>query len=410
MNVLSSSNIDRAGVYFAGGKFTELGYIYREQPIVDVGIDAQIELTNDNTGTGKLVGLQIKSGLSFFSDEKDEGFVFRSDQAHLDYWLNYSHPVLVVLYHPGFKELYWEVVSKEKITKTGKGWKLLIPKQQKVNIGMKMDIHNLVSKRPAFKNHTIVSTKYLSENGIKKYDISVVLNKEHTQSEIIGLCKSLLVTNVKLPLHSTNSPISYQFKDENLHMVSLLIYLSNDDEINENFISCARWISSNLTDEHSQFRSKGEDIGDEIIMVWNDDYHWLAQMNLENTANKPDYLSQTDALVFGINEKIIKTELLVKNFEDRNIDEPLLLITISEITESLDDDLDYCMGFDFAPFECKSLAKQFQLVVKRTHEFIQIFNNWASGKNQNFDLDYYYGLLEDYKKRVEGYNFERTKI
>ena len=42
------------------------GYIFREQPISDYGIDAQIELIDEETVTGKLVALQIKSGASWF--------------------------------------------------------------------------------------------------------------------------------------------------------------------------------------------------------------------------------------------------------------------------------------------------------------------------------------------------------
>src|SRR5690242_6276571 len=43
----------------------DLGWIFREQPVADVGIDAHIEQV-DGSGfpTGKLVGAQIKSGAS----------------------------------------------------------------------------------------------------------------------------------------------------------------------------------------------------------------------------------------------------------------------------------------------------------------------------------------------------------
>lgn len=43
--------------------FKELKWIFREQPICDMGIDAQIELV-DERPTGKLIGVQIKAGPS----------------------------------------------------------------------------------------------------------------------------------------------------------------------------------------------------------------------------------------------------------------------------------------------------------------------------------------------------------
>lgn len=53
----------------------DLGWIFREQPILDFGIDAQVELVEDGDPTGKLIGLQIKTGLGNFR-ETSEGLVY----------------------------------------------------------------------------------------------------------------------------------------------------------------------------------------------------------------------------------------------------------------------------------------------------------------------------------------------
>ena len=65
MKVSESSDIDREGVSFAQLKLSKLGYIFREQTIVDIGVDAHIEVKYDTKSTGKMVGLQIKSGESY---------------------------------------------------------------------------------------------------------------------------------------------------------------------------------------------------------------------------------------------------------------------------------------------------------------------------------------------------------
>ncbi|MBB1158145.1 DUF4365 domain-containing protein [Amycolatopsis dendrobii] len=42
---------------------SELGWLFREQPTEDYGVDAQIEVVDGETVRGKLLALQIKSGL-----------------------------------------------------------------------------------------------------------------------------------------------------------------------------------------------------------------------------------------------------------------------------------------------------------------------------------------------------------
>ena len=73
---------ERVGVYSVAKIFTEnLGWIFREQPINDFGIDGFVEITRirlnlkDLIPTGRLLGVQIKSGKSFFKEIKDNFFI-----------------------------------------------------------------------------------------------------------------------------------------------------------------------------------------------------------------------------------------------------------------------------------------------------------------------------------------------
>lgn len=78
---------------------SKLGHIFREQAANDVGIDAHVELVDEKTreATGQLVGLQIKSGPSFFKETTDNGIVFRGSLEHLDYWQNHCLPIFLVV-------------------------------------------------------------------------------------------------------------------------------------------------------------------------------------------------------------------------------------------------------------------------------------------------------------------------
>ena len=55
-------SVERMGVSTIEKIINKMGMIFREQPTDDYGIDAQIEIVEDNYPTGKLIGVQIKSG------------------------------------------------------------------------------------------------------------------------------------------------------------------------------------------------------------------------------------------------------------------------------------------------------------------------------------------------------------
>jgi hypothetical protein len=114
--------------------FKELKWIFREQPICDMGIDAQIELVVDEKPTGKLIGVQIKAGPSHF-EETDDAYVFRGKLIHLDYWTNHSLPVILVAHFPKADETFWVHVDANKVRQAGKSWTIEIPKGNKLGAG-----------------------------------------------------------------------------------------------------------------------------------------------------------------------------------------------------------------------------------------------------------------------------------
>lgn len=110
----------------------ELGWIFREQPIVDLGIDAHMEFTaGGDQPTGQLVALQIKTGSSHFRATRD-AYVYRGKLKHLDYWLGHSLPVVLIAHLPATGETLWIQVTAQAITRTAKAWRIAIPKKNKL--------------------------------------------------------------------------------------------------------------------------------------------------------------------------------------------------------------------------------------------------------------------------------------
>lgn len=124
--------VDRDGVYAVANIVTkELNWVFREQPVSDYGIDAHIEICNEKEPVGKLIGVQIKAGTSYFKEDMGEYIVFRGKQRHLEYWLKHSLPVIIVLYNPETKECIWEHINESTIVMINKSnWKINIPKNK----------------------------------------------------------------------------------------------------------------------------------------------------------------------------------------------------------------------------------------------------------------------------------------
>ncbi len=122
------NNTERLGVLAVESIVVKsLNWIFREQPISDMGIDAHIEYVIDGTPTGRLVAVQIKTGSSHFTDKKDT-LIYYGKNVHLEYWCGHSLPVLLIAHLPSSDETFWTLIEKSSITLTKSAWKIEIHK------------------------------------------------------------------------------------------------------------------------------------------------------------------------------------------------------------------------------------------------------------------------------------------
>lgn len=117
---------ERQGVAITDQIIAKIGHIFRKQDTNDVGIDAHVELVDEKSHdvTGQLVALQIKGGPSFFKEATPDAFIFRGEMKHLDYWLNHSLPVFLVLVDTAKHRAFWQEISPVTTERLDKGWKV----------------------------------------------------------------------------------------------------------------------------------------------------------------------------------------------------------------------------------------------------------------------------------------------
>lgn len=128
------STADRAGVALVAMKIAHnLGWLFREQPISDVGIDGLVEVVEKGEATGQLIGVQIKSGESYFRSRSRQGFVYTTDDVDaLHYWRSFAAPVILVLARPRHHKCWWQPVSNETVQLTPHGWSIVVPFDQRL--------------------------------------------------------------------------------------------------------------------------------------------------------------------------------------------------------------------------------------------------------------------------------------
>jgi len=72
----------------------------------DLGLDAHVEFTHEESATGCCIGMQIKSGPSYLSADGSR-FVFHTDRDHFEYWQSHLLPVAAIFYDPVTKASAW---------------------------------------------------------------------------------------------------------------------------------------------------------------------------------------------------------------------------------------------------------------------------------------------------------------
>lgn len=117
-----ANSTERIGVHHVGEIAERNQWLFREQPIDDIGIDAYMELTEPTGESKQLLALQIKSGSSWFKEKKDDYIIFRKiNERQYNYWTMNSLPCIVVLYNPDDGVCIWQKLTTETIEKTNDG-------------------------------------------------------------------------------------------------------------------------------------------------------------------------------------------------------------------------------------------------------------------------------------------------
>lgn len=109
------------------------GAIFRPQDLHDHGIDGHIEIKVDGRASGRLVGVQVKAGRSYFKKRARGGWSHPVKKRHRDYWALHSLPVVVVLVDVETRVAYVQEASPSLMVPSGNSYKLYVPAAQSLS-------------------------------------------------------------------------------------------------------------------------------------------------------------------------------------------------------------------------------------------------------------------------------------
>jgi hypothetical protein len=131
-----------AGVSEVTGKFQRIGWGPVPNDVHDLGTDLFVQARDSRRfDRGLIVGAQVKAGPTWFEDEeRDENgqvlgwWYYEPGAEHFDAWVIHCLPHLLVLHDLDNDVSHWVHVTAERVTRTGRGCKILVPADQTIDL------------------------------------------------------------------------------------------------------------------------------------------------------------------------------------------------------------------------------------------------------------------------------------
>ena len=353
--------------------FERIHFAFREQHENDYGIDAHAELLEEGMPTGQLLGVQLKTGLSYLSEQTNEGYVFRTDTEHVEYWCNHSLPVVIALCDPNQQVVYWQHVTAETTVKTGKGYKIIVPFTQKLDSDSAGRLKDLLMPVIPASRYTVFRTDDVSHGTAKRYSFDIVVNGLTKKAEIEVVVRQATMKEVKRRYYR-NHLLEGRWGDADADVVWIFVYLSADDRARRNWICRSLWIREDLPDDSRPIGFDGENIGGLIKVDWESNYHILAKIADQHTLRKEDYLAQVAPLIDDLESLlgVVDTELTRLSVEE--IGEEDFMSNTKTVRHRIHDICMRSTDLNLAPFECSEMDDQFQKFVAHMDNMVLFYS------------------------------------
>jgi hypothetical protein len=395
---------DRIGVHKVGLAFLqEFGWIEREQPISDYGIDMHIEIVENGIPTGQLIAVQIKSGESYFNKIREGKIIYRGKKRHLDYWQFHSIPVLIVLYHPKDDKIYWEKILVKNTIDTGKGWKIGIPMTNVLSVESKTEIEKYYYNR----NHFI--TFKISDNSFgiaRRVSAKIIVENKGTSKSSMERMIPFLVEEMKESDYFSNERNRMFFEGKQADVV-LLFFYNNIQQATRGLPFCRASWSNEDCESKLDIPNPDNTIND-IRIKWDSLHELFKESFIEKEMGKGTYLDLANETHRSSKE--------IYNSIRSNLDTYLIDLDFSRLKDEIlkfgnkIDLMDNRINFKdyFTPLECIELDKLITIVIIYLSNILLVIRDKTRSEENMVVM--IKSALEDCKGNLKYIEYEFRKI
>lgn len=395
--------IERIGIHRSALIFLEqFGWIEREQPISDFGIDMHVEIVNDGIPTGQIFAIQIKSGSSYFKEETATGYIYRGKSKHLEYWLSQSLPVLILIYEPRFNSVFWQLVSPSNPIRTEKGWKIEIPKNQLLERS-KEDLRNIYHNP---NHYVLMHVGDNSHGAARRVEVSILVESTHAKSRI-AMKKMIpeIIEKFKLSDYHRNEITKKQYENKEAEVVFIFFY-DSIQQVKRGLTFC-RAIWNNENCKYKLHPYDADEIVNDIEIKWDTEYSAVSDLINDNEFSKGDYLNKADELFDTIKNLYDGINANFKLYQQNKSFNELKKSILSRELE-FDILINNPLEDGFPPLECKELDQL-------TREAADLIHNvWIISSDETRDENNVTYLIRDYLKlvtfKIQHYDYELHKL
>ena len=205
--------------------------------------------------------------------------------------------------------------------------------------------------------------------------------------------------------------VKRHWSGKSAQVVWLFIYSSMEDARNTNWICRSQWISKSLSEDAAPTRFSGEDIGDSIIVDWNDRYNELAKFYRLNTVTKEEYLEAMLPILEQTKEIMKRAIEETDKYGKDSVSEKQYIHQMQKIETLLDNLYLKSIDLEFPPTECSDLDGAFQVIMAAAHNTVLPFSDkglttWPRKNYNQIVVE----AIKDYKNNLVRLDFEEMKI
>lgn len=297
---MQNDRTERQGVHLVGLAAANLGVIFRELPTSDQGIDGQLELIDAHgSANGRLIAVQIKSGLSWFREVTEDAYIFRPSQRHRDYWIKHSLPVIVILCNPDSQQCHWELVAHETCSSTGDGWRIDIPKSK--TLSSLRSLGDIAAPVAATSDFTVAQTNDVSTGLARRISLDVIVHptpKPMSKIQLAAIVRTAVTFGQETD-YARNDVSAAAHAGKPADMVSGFVYLREVDRSSAQWVCRFQWISKSINEQARYQGVSGEIDSEGLIIEWQLNRP-IAKLLDKRRRGKGEYLKLVDQLLMKV--------------------------------------------------------------------------------------------------------------